>query len=354
MKTEMIALIPAYKPDEALIRIVRETRESGLRPVVVDDGSGPDFREVFAGAADEGAVVLSYEENHGKGAALKYGLSWIGRRFAGPCSVVTVDADGQHRVEDALVLAQSAALRPLTLFLGSRTLPADAPLRSRVGNAFARLIFRLSTGKKVLDTQTGLRAFSGEMIPRMVKIPGDRYEYEMNVLMETARGGGEICEMEIPALYEEGNPSSHFRTVADTARILKEVAKFSASSLISAGADLLLFLMFSALLSGAALGVAAANVLARLISASLNFTLNRRLVFEGRGELGRSALSYALVAALILAGNTVVVTLLTGPLGLPLLPAKILTELLLFTVSWLLQRRFVFPPVRIGGNAYET
>jgi len=227
--SQNIALIPAYEPEETLLELIDALSEAGCNIVVVDDGSGPAYSVLFAQAREK-AAVLTHKNNLGKGAALKTGLDYISRHCGPDSVIVTVDADGQHRAEDAMKISLTARCHPDTLVLGSRALAGDIPLRSRFGNTVTRFVYRLSTGLKVHDTQTGLRAFHRQLISVMLGISGDRYEYEMNVLLEFARRGIPIREEEIATIYIGGNSSSHFNTVRDSWKIYKEILRFSASS----------------------------------------------------------------------------------------------------------------------------
>ncbi|MBR1724958.1 MAG: bifunctional glycosyltransferase family 2/GtrA family protein, partial [Ruminococcus sp.] len=300
-----IALIPSYEPDERLVKLVQDVTAAGFAAVVVDDGSGEDYREIFDSASGY-AHVISYPDNRGKGAALKTGYSYIAASFT-DSTVVTMDSDGQHTVPDAMNISRAAEARPGSLILGSRALAENVPLRSRFGNSVTRGVYRLSTGLAVHDTQTGLRAFHTSMLPLMMKIPGDRYEYEMNVLLELAKLDIPIREVPIETIYIDNNSGSHFDTVKDSARIYKEILKFSASSLLGFGVDYALYSLITALF-----GIpAAANIIARIVSSTVNFTVNRKLVFESDKPLGRAALQYFTLAAGILAGNTLVLKALT-------------------------------------------
>ena len=179
-------------------------------------------------------LIPAYEP----GPPLKTGLAYI-EKHCGPNSViVTVDADGQHRANDAMKLCEVARKHPDTLVLGSRKFRGRIPLRSRFGNTVTRLVYRISTGLKVYDTQTGLRAFHKQLLPQMLEIPGARYEYEINVLLEMAKTGVPIMEEEIktgvPIMEEEietiyldrDNSSSHFDTVRDSFRVYREILRF--------------------------------------------------------------------------------------------------------------------------------
>ena len=368
MRKRTIALIPAYEPDAKITDLTKELKNRGFDIVIVDDGSGPDYAELFESLSQD-AAVLTHRENRGKGAALKTGLSYINRYMAYTESVltgtgtetvsgrdaviVTADADGQHLPEDIERVAEIAAARPSALVLGSRALAGDIPARSRFGNTVTRHVYSAATGVKVHDTQTGLRAFHRSMIPRLLEIEGDRYEYEINMLMQLASEGVPIIEERIETVYEDNNSGSHFRTFRDSFRVYREILKFSASSLISFAID---YCMYAALLAltgaaGVANGLVISNIGARLVSGAANYTLNRRLVFRSRTGFAKSAAQYILLAAFILAGNTIVLTTLAGTLGINSLLAKLITESIFFVISWTVQKYVIFFKETEGGGA---
>ena len=330
------ALIPAYRPDKILAGLVRDLAKQDLRVIVVDDGSGPDYEALFAVCA-ETALVLHHENNRGKGAALKTGLAWLRDHVPGPYTVVTLDADGQHSVSDAVKVAEAAGLDPAALILGSRKQGQGCPLRSRFGNGVTRLVYRAAVRTRIYDTQTGLRAFSNRMVPALLDVPGERYEYEMNVLLRLAEEGTAIREVPIETIYLDGNQSSHFDTLRDSWRIYKDILKFSASSLLGFTVDYLLFSLLTFLTGGTLF----ANVTARFFSAGVNFSVNRWLVFRDKGPFWRSAAQYFALASGILAANSVILFSLTA-LGLDPYLAKLLTELILFLCSFFVQKKFIF------------
>ena len=355
----MIALIPAYEPDAKIIDLTKELKDRRFDVVVVDDGSGPDYADLFERLSRD-ATVLTHKENRGKGAALKTGLEYIGKYMAYTESVltgtgtetvsgrdaviVTADADGQHLPDDIERVAEIAAARPSALVLGSRALAGDIPARSRFGNTVTRHVYSAATGVKVHDTQTGLRAFHRSMIPRLLKIEGERYEYEINMLMQLASEGVPIIEERIETVYEDNNSGSHFKTFRDSFRVYKEILKFSASSLASFAID---YCMYAALLAatgaaGIANGLIISNIGARLVSGAVNYTLNRRLVFRSRTGFAKSAAQYILLAAFILAGNTIVLSTLAGTLGMNSLLAKLITEIIFVVISWTVQKYVIF------------
>ncbi len=334
----MIVVIPAYEPDEKLLRVVAELkRDTDYAIVVVNDGSSEAAEPVFA-ALPEGVTLLRHAQNRGKGRALKTAYEYIAAHFPQSEGIVTVDADGQHLPADVVRVSEDWEAHPETLVLGSRRFTGTVPWRSRAGNAITRVVFRLSTGVSVYDTQTGLRAFAVSRIPMMLEMRGERYEYEINVLLYATRQHMPIREVTIETVYIADNASSHFHPMRDSWRIYKMILLFAASSLLAAAVDYVLVLSLSALFAKQAQGLLWSVVLARVISSFLNYMLNRKLVFEDCSR--RSVFRYYLVAAGIMAANYGLLSLISGVM--PLALAKLLVELALYPLSFYLQRRFVF------------
>ena len=334
----MIVVIPAYEPDEKLLRVVAELkRDTDYAIVVVNDGSSEAAEPVFA-ALPEGVTLLRHAQNRGKGRALKTAYEYIAAHFPQSEGIVTVDADGQHLPADVVRVSEDWEAHPEALVLGSRRFTGTVPWRSRAGNAITRVVFRLSTGVSVYDTQTGLRAFAVSSIPMMLEMRGERYEYEINVLLYATRQHMPIREVTIETVYIADNASSHFHPMRDSWRIYKMILLFAASSLLAAAVDYVLVLSLSALFAKQAQGLLWSVVLARVISSFLNYMLNRKLVFEDCSR--RSVFRYYLVAAGIMAANYGLLSLISGVM--PLALAKLLVELALYPLSLYLQRRFVF------------
>lgn len=233
-----MALIPAFKPDRLLLDLVRDLRDGGLRSIiVVDDGSPPEAAPVFDElAAFPGCTVLRHEVNRGKGRAIKTGLAFFLERHPGAAGVVTVDADGQHRAKDVVLVAESFLADANALVIGSRKFPRNSPWRSRFGNQVTRQVFRWVAGVRLADTQSGLRCFSRAVAPRLLALAGERYEYEMNVLAACPKLSVPLREVEIETVYLDGNRSSHFNPVVDSVKIYLLLLRLSLSGVLKAAA----------------------------------------------------------------------------------------------------------------------
>lgn len=341
MKTALI--IPAYKPAKELLALLGQFEgNAAFLPVVVDDGSGPEFAPIFD-ALPPGAALLRHPQNRGKGAALKTAFQYVLDECPECDLAVTADADGQHRYEDILRVCEVARERPGALVLGSRKFEGDVPLRSRLGNGVTRHVFSIASGVKVYDTQTGLRAFGREALAGFVQIPGERYEYEINMLLTAAQSGMPVVEEWIETVYLDDNASSHFNPFKDSLKIYLCIFKFAASSLLAFVIDYVLVLLLSALTKSwpPAASLNFSVIVARLISATVNFTVNRRVVFKGNESLWKAVAKYAALAAVVLGLNLALMHLLTG-LGWPIALAKIVVEVVLFCMNFVVQGKFVY------------
>ena len=337
---QRIALIPSYEPDTALLKVVNELLENSFTVVVVNDGSNSSFDEIFNQLPKE-VHYLSYETNQGKGHALKHGFSYIKDHFDAESIVVTLDSDGQHRVCDAIKICD-VCQEVGGVVLGSRYFGKGTPRKSRFGNFMARLSFLISTRHKLYDTQTGLRAFDYSLLERLIGIKGERYEYEMNVLLDAVRHNIPLKEERIETIYINDNAGTHYSAFKDTMRIMKEVIKFSISSLIGFLVDYAAFTLLTLIPCSWEHWTLACNVIARVISASVNFTINYRLVFRSKEKLWVAIIKYAMLAVFILGCNTALLWLLVEKASMNKYLAKVLVEITMFITSWLVQRLFVF------------
>ena len=218
---EYIFLIPAYNPDDKLIDLVKSINNK-YKVIVIDDGS--QNKDVFEAIKDY-SYIISYDNNMGKGCALKTGFKYIKENYK-DYIVVCMDADGQHALEDAIRLCNYSKDNPDTLVIGRRYWDKTTPLTNRTGNSITRWVFKKKTGLSIYDTQSGLRAFSYKLIDFMLSIPGDRYEYEMNVLLSLKKNDIKFHEIDIKTIYLDNNKSSHYKKIVDSYRIYKNIFKY--------------------------------------------------------------------------------------------------------------------------------
>jgi len=168
---------------------------------------------------------------------------------------------------------------------------------------------------------------------------GNRFEYELNLLIEAKSAGISIVQTPIQTVYENGNKGTHFRPLVDSVRVLFPLIKFCASSLTSGIIDFILWVILVNLTDNLLFGV----VCARVLSSVYNYTVNRIIVFKSGSISGmRSAIKYFSLVIVIMLLNYFILALLTNILKVPGTLAKILTEIFLFSAGYTVQRLFIF------------
>ncbi|MGN0777614.1 MAG: glycosyltransferase [Aristaeellaceae bacterium] len=355
-----VILIPSLEPDDRLPAYLSQLQERGfVHLVVVDDGSSDQAQPLFAQMAQmEGVTVLHHDVNHGKGVALKTGYAWIRDNLPQVSGVITADADGQHTVEDCWRLAQALAEGKRALYLGSRdfNLP-EVPARSRQGNKITTAVFWALYGQYLPDTQTGLRAFRREELSFMLAVPGERYEYEMNVLIACARASIPMVPMTIKTVYENDNAGSHFHPVRDSIRIYRVILgnfiKFMGASIASFLIDqgvyaLMEFVVLASVGWPLTVIRGVSTLAARLVSAPCNFLMNRSFVFRFKQNTALTAVKYAGLCITLMVLSWLGVTLL-GMLGMPKFLdnlSKLIIDTLLYFLSYRVQNKWIFREVK--------
>lgn len=348
-KNGIVLIIPALNPDQKLLGLVRDLQQNGFsKLLIVNDGSRSDCEPIFAECAQKGCHVLTHHKNMGKGRALKNALNATLSLYPDCEASVMLDADGQHLVQDVIRVAEEVLLHPECIILGSRQFDRDTPARSKFGNVMTRNVMSLFCGIKLRDTQTGLRGFSRALIPEFLTTAGERYEYELNVLLSAKEQNIPLREITIETVYLEENASSHFNPLKDSIRIYSMFLKYIAASIFSFVLDISLFALFAFLFKGItqAAYVYIATALARAISSYANYLINRRRVFKSavgsRREATLQIIGYYCLVVCNVIVSALCVNLLSKYCGWNETLAKIPVDSVLFLCNYVIQREWIF------------
>lgn len=342
-------VIPAYEPDEKLTRLLEHLKTEGFTQiVVVNDGSeGAGYQAIFEKAQEMGCTVLHHAVNQGKGRALKTAFNHCILAYPDAIGCVTIDSDGQHTVKDMTACMKALVESPDALVLGVRNFNQEGiPARSVFGNKTTSRVMKALTGLSISDTQTGLRAIPVAFMKELLSEKGERFEFETNMLLATKETGRKIVEVPIETIYLEENKSSHFHPIRDSIKIYMIFLKFILSSLSSSIVDLCLFSFFLFLLEERSFGklsyIMMATVLARILSAIYNFTINYKVVFKSHDNAGRAIVKYACLAVFIMLASGFFVEKIYALTLWPEVLIKVPVDVLLFLVSFWVQREFVY------------
>ena len=347
-------VIPAFEPDERLFSLLNNLDGNGLRPiVVVNDGSNQAYSEIF-GQAEKllqkgNGVLLVHEANRGKGRALKTAFEYVRDAYPDAAGVVTADSDGQHTCMCIQKIMDSLSEHPGELILGVRDFSGEGiPWKSRFGNTLTEKVFGYVAGVHVSDTQTGLRGIPYSFMEQLLYVPGERFEFEMQMLLESA-GKYPVREIKIETIYDsQENHQTHFNPITDSLKIYKilgkKFLKYIFASASSSVVDLVLFSVFCHMLKEVTVPYAAvATVLARVISAAYNYGMNYRVVFKSGEKISSSAIKYGLLAIIQMTLSAFFVTFGISILKfVPEVFVKIIVDTALFFISYHIQQRYVF------------
>ncbi len=352
-KTHVAVVIPALNPDDKLLQLVDDLLTAGLEDiVVVNDGSAPEYAPIFEKVAQQRCCrVLTHAVNQGKGRAMKTAFHEL--LNCGEAQVaVTVDADGQHRINDILAVAHETAEHSDSLVFGCRDFSsktAGIPARSRFGNVLTSRLLKLLCGITLSDTQTGLRGFSPTAMRLFLSTAGERYEFEMNMILDAKEHGIPLREVPIETVYIDGNESSHFNPLTDSLRIYAVFGKFIMASLSSFAVDILMYTLLLGLITGVFApdllqekAIIVATYAARVVSSLYNFTVNRRAVFKSHAPTGGCLVRYVVLMLAQVTASAFATSALFAVTDWGATFWKLVVDLILFLVSFRIQRGWVF------------
>lgn len=340
-----IIVIPAYNPENTVVDIVKELLDAGFgKVVIVDDGStsGNDIFDVINNMAN--TKVLRHCVNQGKGRALKTAINYVLSCCEDYRGIVTVDADGQHKTEDikacARVLNEDCTRRAIVL--GCRSFSGEEvkiPFRSKFGNVCTKNVLRYLCNIRISDSQTGLRGIPMNLLPEFLAIKGERYEYEMNMLLYAVENKVYMQEVSIETVYENNNKTSHFNPLKDSLKIYMTIAKYSFASIISVVLDNAVFIIGGTYTNNIWL----LTFCGRFVSAITNFTMNKQLVFKKEGDWAKCAIKY--LCLVVVSGVLSALCVSSISTFLPkvnIIIVKLFVETLLFFLNFYFQKNVVF------------
>ncbi len=211
-----VVIIPTYNNAGTILQVITDTKQFASDILVVNDGSTDSTSEILSGI--DNIRVIGYQENKGKGYALKLGLKkaheW-GYRYA-----ITIDADGQHFADDIPVFIDRIEQVPGSLLVGARNLTADnMPSKNTFANKFSNFWYKVETGKKLTDTQSGFRLYPLDKLQKMRFLTG-RYEFEVEIIVRAAWRFVNVENVPVKVYYPPAEERvSHFRPFKDFTRI---------------------------------------------------------------------------------------------------------------------------------------
>ncbi len=334
-RPKVTAVIPCYNVSQACVDVITRAQAHAGRVIAIDDGSTDDTLDWIK---TTGCDVIELPENQGKGVALRHGFE---AAIADDCDyVVTLDSDGQHLPEEIDNLVSAAVETGSDVVVGSRRV-SEMPPQRQVGNLLTRWTFRLQTGKKLRDTQTGYRLFTPAALKKIM--PGlswGRYETEMAMLFNADHLGLKMTTAPISTVYIGDNKLTSFRSLPDSMRIFVVVLRYAAAGISSA---ILEFALFSAIVWLFHFHYVPALLISRAVALVNHYLVSRFFAFRVRKKIHRDEMfRYAVVAGVNMAASFAFLYLLINLLGLNVILSKAVSQTVLFWVTFLLLKQYTF------------
>ena len=205
----IVVIIPTYNNEKTLATVIEDVLCYVEDVIVVNDGSTDNTPTLLSNFPN--LHVITHPTNKGKGTALKHGLTLAqkkGYRYA-----ITIDSDGQHFASDIPLFIEEIEKEPDALLVGARNLTSDnMPGKNTFANKFSNFWFKLETGLKLEDTQSGYRLYPLRKINVQRFYYTAKYEFELEALVFAVWGGTTVRNIPIHVYYPPREERiSHFR-----------------------------------------------------------------------------------------------------------------------------------------------
>ncbi len=209
-------IIPTYNNAATLGKVIEGVSGYTNHIIVVNDGSTDETAAIAA--SFPGIQLIGYTSNRGKGWALRTAFKYAAEK--GYKYAITIDSDGQHFAKDLPVFLDKLGTYPNAIIIGARNMNQESvPGGSSFGNKFSNFWFRVETGIKSPDTQSGYRLYPLEPLKKMHFFTR-KYEFEIEVLVRAAWKGIAVESVPVTVYYAPKEERlSHFRPFRDFFRI---------------------------------------------------------------------------------------------------------------------------------------
>lgn len=221
----LLIIIPALNPLPSLLLFLEKLSRLSSTVIVINDGSDDKYNYIFNKIRLlEHCVVLEHHENRGKGAALKTGFAYVLQHEKKVKYVLTAGAHGQHTIEDITHMIESAKVFSDGIMLGVRRFrSADMPTFSFLGNRAVSVLFEILFRKRLLDIQSGLRVIPKQELFWLVKVQGETFNYDVNMLVEAIRRKIPIYEIPIGYARLRKNSVMHYDEIINMRDNLQQI-----------------------------------------------------------------------------------------------------------------------------------
>lgn len=221
-----IVIMPTLNPLPSIVDFVKKLINLDIKQVIiVNDGSDEKYNKIFEELAQiEKCLILIHEENKGKGRAIKTGFEYVLNNYPKSGFILTVGAHGQHSIDDVQLILHNLKIFSNGIILGTRNFHSkEMSLINTIGNQAVSMLFNLLFHKRILDTQTGLRCIPIKELPWLLKVPGETYDYDTNMLVEAIEREVPIYEIPIGRVKIKKNSIMNYDEITNSKKIIQQI-----------------------------------------------------------------------------------------------------------------------------------
>lgn len=222
----VVIVIPAFNPLASIISYVERLLELAVvEIVIINDGSDSKYESIFTSLSTiERCTIITHENNYGKGHTLKTGFDYVLQSKWKTNGVITVGAHGQHSILDIEQMIASTKIFSDGIILGVREFKSkEVPIASFVANRTVSMLFELFFQKRLLDTQTGLRYIPHFLLSWLKTVPGETYNYDLNMLVAAIRRNIPIYEVPIGEAKLKKNSIIYYDEVLEPKQLFAQL-----------------------------------------------------------------------------------------------------------------------------------
>ncbi|MFW9971586.1 MAG: glycosyltransferase family 2 protein [Candidatus Odinarchaeota archaeon] len=192
-------VLPMYNEEKTIKKVLEELPNDGAIEIIVvnDHSSDNSLKEIKKVQLKRGITVIDNKRDRGYGNAIISGIS----RAKGTI-IVTMDSDGQHSSDDILNMVRPILDGEADYTLGSRykgTYFYELPVITRLGEVIVEKLIQILFGPKVMNNQTGFRAFNRKILPifRNTKYHGYAFCTEQILIVSLAKFRIKECPIKV-------------------------------------------------------------------------------------------------------------------------------------------------------------
>jgi len=176
-------IIPAYNESQSIGSLLTNlcpiAENNNWEVIVVDDGSTDDTKTILSDLQNVGMFkIIKHKVNKGYGAAIKSGINNAGAPY-----VITIDADGQHKIEDVANLYNICIKSDADMVVGSRKGHKDGSVFRKIGKTSIRFIAKRLMPLKIHDINSGMKIYRTDLAKKYISLCPDTMSYSDTILL---------------------------------------------------------------------------------------------------------------------------------------------------------------------------